>query len=195
MDLRDHLLARAKGLPSLGLDYSFTDSERMKLSIKNNVAYWHQTMRINYTTYDIRREQCLLNPKKQTDIMVYSSSPDSKLPYSFARVEGILRVKVIYNGTSPPLEKEMTVLWVRWYCISNEDEMGWENRRLPRVEFMKENEDWPAYGFVDPDDVIRAVHLIPDYHYKPVTRPAKDVNPFLQGRAAVVEYGEYYLNW
>lgn len=196
MDLRDHLLARVKGLRSLGIDHEFTDSERLKLSIKNDTIYWHQTMRINYTTYDVRREQCVINPKRQADIMMYSSSPDSKLPYSFARVEGIFRVKIYYSGTSPPLQKEMDVLWVRWYGLCNEDEMGWENRRLPAMGFMDEtNEDWPAYGFVDPEDVIRTMHLIPNYRFDPDLRPGQNVNPFLQGRATVEEYDEYYLNW
>ena len=125
-DLRDHILAQVKGLPTIGIDHRFSNAERIQVAIKNDTIRWHQTIRINYTTYDVRREQCLINPKQQGDVMMYSNSPDDILPYCFARVEGIMKVNVVYTGTQPPLEQEIPVLWVRWYELCNEEELGWD---------------------------------------------------------------------
>jgi hypothetical protein len=166
------------------------------VAIKNDTIHWHQTIRINYTTYDVRREQCLINPKQQGDVMMYSNSPDDILPYCFARVEGIMKVNVVYTGTQPPLEQEIPVLWVRWYELCNEEELGWDTRRIPQIGFADDkDEEWPGYGFIDPKDVIRAVHLIPSFGTSPTTRRGTDINPFSLGRQTVEEYKNYYVNW
>ena len=108
-----------------------------------------------------------------------------------------MRVKVTYIGTVPPMQCEFPVLWVHWYGYCNEDELGWENSWLPQISFMDDtDEDWPAYGFVDPQDVISTVHLIPSFVYDDETRPGVGVNPFLtKPRLSVVDYDEYYVNW
>ncbi|THU78909.1 hypothetical protein K435DRAFT_588968, partial [Dendrothele bispora CBS 962.96] len=38
-----------------------------------------------------------------------------------------------------------------------------ETKRLPMVGFVDDDED-SAFGFVNPEDVIRAAHLIPAFH-------------------------------
>ncbi|KAJ7206130.1 hypothetical protein GGX14DRAFT_313037, partial [Mycena pura] len=41
---------------------------------------------------------------------------------------------------------------------------GWKQKRLHRLQFMSyESED--TFGFLDPDDVVRATHLLPAFHY------------------------------
>jgi len=41
----------------------------------NNRIYSHKVLRVNYTTYDMRREQDSLNPRTHPDIMVLSQEP------------------------------------------------------------------------------------------------------------------------
>ena len=87
--------------------------------------------------------------------MMYSNSPDNILPYCFACVEGIMKVNIVYTGTQPPLEQEIPVLWVWWYELCNEEELGWDTQRIPQIGFADDkDEEWPRYGFIDPKDVI-----------------------------------------
>ncbi|KAI0076042.1 hypothetical protein K474DRAFT_1708449 [Panus rudis PR-1116 ss-1] len=56
----------------------------------------------------------------------------------------------------------MEFLWVRNYRQDIGYKSGFHYRRLHRIGFIPES-DPEAFGFVDPDDVIRAVHLIPAF--------------------------------
>ena len=43
---------------------------------------------------------------------------------------------------------------------------GFKQKRLHRLEFISSTDD-SAFGFMDPDEVIRASHLIPAFRYGP----------------------------
>lgn len=64
----------------------------------------------------------------------------------------------------------MDFLWVRWYGsesdINQTHNSGFKARRLHRIGFVEDTNDpevSPAFGFVDPGNIIRAVHLPPVY--------------------------------
>jgi hypothetical protein len=57
----------------------------------------------------------------------------------------------------------MDVLWVHWFQIDHTYRAGWKAKRLYRVQFVPNLEDG-AFGFLDPDDVIRGAHLIPCFN-------------------------------
>jgi hypothetical protein len=60
----------------------------------------HNTMKINYTTYDVRRAQDTINPNTDRRDIVLLSPEDADLPnhqYSYARVLGIYHVNAIYR--------------------------------------------------------------------------------------------------
>ena len=62
---------------------------------KYNHIYRHNIMRINYTTYDVRRAQDTINTNtSKRDILVLSceSDSDSATPFLYARVLGIFHV-------------------------------------------------------------------------------------------------------
>lgn len=64
----------------------------------------------------------------------------------------------------------MHFLWIRWYGMepSRRYKFGWKARRLPRIGFVEDTDDplaSPAFGFIDPANVIRAIHLIPAFHH------------------------------
>src|SRR5262245_58580215 len=97
--------------------------------------YQHQVMRVNYTTYDVRREEDVINPNTDhCNIMLLSAdnvgSPTHR--YIYARVLGIYHVNVIYVGSGNGVyqEQRMEFLWVRWYShISGESvQKGWAKR-------------------------------------------------------------------
>jgi hypothetical protein len=121
-------------------------------------------LRINYTTYDLRREQDSLNPRTRADIMVLShEADDDRHPYWYARIIRIFHVD-IWDYTDASMEKprHMDLLFVRWFGRDINYSAGWSAKRLHRLGFIR-GEDPAAFGFLDPDVVIRGTHLIPAF--------------------------------
>ena len=87
--LKEHLLGRLLGHKYNGDEYSFTAQERNGLVLINNRIYKHNTLRVNYTTYDLRRAQDSLNPRTHADFMTLSHEdhddmdPGKTFPYWF----------------------------------------------------------------------------------------------------------------
>ena len=138
---------------------------------KGDRMYRHKVLRINYTTYDVRRAQDIINPNTvRRDIMLLSdlqSDPESCVhQYKYARVLGIYHVNVIYTGPGmlDYRGRRVDFLWVRWYenIESSPVQDGWRDCRFDQLRFP--NMDHPdAFGFVDPAHVIRAFHSIPRF--------------------------------
>ena len=57
----------------------------------------------------------------------------------------------------------MQFLWVRWLGAEPGYRSGSKVARLPKVGFI-EDTDGDAFGFLDPDLIIRGSHLIPDFN-------------------------------
>ena len=121
-------------------------------------------MRVNYTTYDMRRDQDSLNPRTQADVMLLAHedlTARNSHPYWYARIIGLFHVYVTCAGDSRG-EQRIDFLWVRWLGRDISHKSGFKAHRLPRVGFVPET-DPEAFGFLDPQDVLRAVHLIPAF--------------------------------
>ncbi|KAG6852163.1 hypothetical protein C0991_002527 [Blastosporella zonata] len=58
--------------------------------------------------------------------------------------------------------QHIELLWVQWYGRDPESQGGWKSQRLHQIGFV-EGEDDAAFGFLDPADIIRGVHLIPSF--------------------------------
>jgi len=115
-------------------------------------------MTVNYTTYDLRRGQDKINMKGRLYVMALSRDPF--YPYVYARVLAVYRVKVLHHSMAHPTN--MDVLWVRWLTVDKKHKAGWKAKRLYKVRFIP-NLDEGAFGFLDPSDIIRGVHLIPGF--------------------------------
>ena len=135
----------------------FTDSDRNKVYIVGKRLERRYTMTVYHTTYDLRRGSDKINLKGRPFIMALSHG-DPSHPYEYARVLGIYRVKVLHPTMATPTS--MDLLWVRWFKIDQTHQAGWKAKRLYRVQFVPSHEN-DAFGFLDPDDVIRGAHLIP----------------------------------
>jgi hypothetical protein len=143
----------------------FTDEDRASISFTNNSMYRHKVMRVNYTTYDLRRDQDSLNPRTHADIMLLAHENEGSAqvahPYWYARILGIFHVYAVRAGASLHQER-IEFLWVRWFGRDLSHKSGFKSRRLPRVGFV-DAEDPDAFGFLDPKDVLRGVHIIPAF--------------------------------
>jgi len=64
----------------------------------------------------------------------------------------------------------MDVLWVRWFDYDTTYTAGWQARRLPRIRYLETDSPYEQFGFVDPSDVIRGVHIIPAFAHGTTSR-------------------------
>ena len=89
-------------------------------------------------------------------------------PYRYARVIGIFHANIIHRADDHSHwsdQRRLEVLWVRWFELDTERHCGgWSTSRLPALTFVDDNRSGvSAFGFVDPKDVIRGVHVIPSF--------------------------------
>ncbi|KIJ33763.1 hypothetical protein M422DRAFT_182849, partial [Sphaerobolus stellatus SS14] len=167
--LQDHLLTRILGDNSNDDEINFTHDERMRVLIIGDYMFEHARLRVNFTSYDLRRCQDTLNPKGDNrDFMVYAQDdPNSPSfhPYWYARIIGIYHVNVLYTREDGMMEppRQMHFLWVRWFGRDSSYNSGPQHRRLDRIGFVHDEDDTEPFGFVDPARVIRSVHLIPAF--------------------------------
>ncbi|THH18508.1 hypothetical protein EW146_g2479 [Bondarzewia mesenterica] len=87
--------------------------------------------------------------------------------YWYARVVGIFHAEVRHTG---PLSKStetqrMDFLFVRWFGRDLSHRAGWNAQCLYRVSFLDSNLP-SAFGFLDLNEIIRAVHMIPAFAHK-----------------------------
>jgi hypothetical protein len=165
--LKDHLLARILG--NINNDHTFTDQDRSAIRFQHDRIYKHQTLHINYTSYDMCCLQETVNPySEHCDIMVLADEePGTDAhPYWYAHVIGIFHVNVFHVGpdlsTSSNEPWKMDVLWVRLFGHDTKYRSGFTAHRLPQIGFFNGSEDC-VFGFLDPNEVIRAAHLMPAF--------------------------------
>ncbi|GLB38147.1 hypothetical protein LshimejAT787_0500120 [Lyophyllum shimeji] len=88
-------------------------------------------------------------------------------PYWYAHVIRIFHAEVRHVGPASKslAPRKMVFFWVRWFGRDLKHRAGWKAKRLHRVGFV-DSEDSEAFGFLDPADVIRAVHMLPAFAYR-----------------------------
>jgi hypothetical protein len=89
-------------------------------------------------------------------------------PFWYARVIKIFHLFVSHSRAAPQVEhtrpeaQRMDILWVRWFGLDTDARGGWTKKRLQGISFIPWDEPGP-FGFLDPAQVIRGVHLIPNF--------------------------------
>ncbi|KAK6984281.1 hypothetical protein R3P38DRAFT_2806647 [Favolaschia claudopus] len=171
LDLKGHLLARLLNLPYDGDEHQFTADELAGVTIEHDRIYTHRLLRVNYTTYDMRRDQDMLNIRTHPDFMALSHEDDAAAsghPYWYGRIVMISHLYVRHIGPraiSPGITQKMDVLWVRWFGSDPDQDLS--AKRLYRVGFVPMDESAPdaaaAFGFLDPAQILRAAHIIPAF--------------------------------
>ncbi|KAI0065195.1 hypothetical protein BV25DRAFT_1913814 [Artomyces pyxidatus] len=200
-DLYDHILERVRNVPFDAVP-EFTDADRCEIQIVDNKIYAHATVRINYTTYDLRRAQDTINPRTHPDIILLSPqslSDPSFHPFLYARVIGVYHAMVRDVGSQSLSAEPQRIdfVWVRWLNLDTSVPGGWAARRLYRVGFP-EITTRDAFSFVDPKDIIRGVHLPPVFKLglAPVLKVPSLASSFTKRRGEWYEweYHRYYVN-
>ncbi|KAG2052975.1 hypothetical protein BDR06DRAFT_982936 [Suillus hirtellus] len=150
--------------------------------------YQHNITRFNYTTYDVRRAQDVINPRtSHCNVMVLHSDNTMGCKghrYIYGNVLGVYHVNVIFIGHGmvdyTPIRMEF--LWIHWY--ESMDQYS-TLHFLPLV-------DEHSFNFLDPADVLQGCHIIP--HFAHGRRHDDGL-----GLSACVgdkeDWHEYYINW
>jgi hypothetical protein len=118
------------------------------------------------------------------------SSAAGEHPYLYARVLGIYHVNATYIGPGmiDYRTHRIDFLWVRWYQYV--DRCSSQHASLDRVCFppMAEPE---AFGFVDPDDILRCCHIIPRFTQGLQHLDGKGISHCAQDK---MDWQCYYIN-
>ncbi|KAJ3536383.1 hypothetical protein NMY22_g6054 [Coprinellus aureogranulatus] len=137
--------------------------------------YWHNILHINYTSYDVRRETDIINPRtSRKDIMCLKlpavvedtrraepGHQETLHRFVHGRILGIYHANVVYRGRGAVdlRRRRFDFLWVRWFDYLTD---GPVLNMLDRMS-LKPLSNPAALGFLDPADVLRASHIIPRY--------------------------------
>lgn len=142
-----------------GDERTFSSEERSAVHFVNglNKVLRPKRFQINYTTYDMHRDQDTLHPGTGTAVMLLSckDGPNAH-PFWYAEVLGAFLIVINHSGT----ERLMEFLWVHWFGAMPGYRWGFKNARLPKIGFVP-SDTGSAFGFIDPALVLRSCHLIP----------------------------------
>jgi hypothetical protein len=138
--------------------------------IKDDRMYHHNTARFNYTTYDVRRAQDVINPRtSHCNVMVLRAENDVEPQghrFIYGKVLGIYHTNVIFIGVGmvdyTPIRMEF--LWVRWYEPIDQVS-SWDTSTMDRVKFPSMFDEH-SFDFLDPTNVLRGCHIIPSFAHK-----------------------------
>lgn len=114
-------------------------------------------------------------------------------PYLYGRVTAIFHVLVEHVGqeSTTQHQQKIDVCWICWYSMNHYDKdassFGFTVKRLYQVRFLHDT-NLNAFGFIDPNDIIQAVHFIPNFAAGETTDD--EGNPNKPGK-----YWHYYVNW
>lgn len=143
----------SKGERYVGQEHS--DSERHSLNIKDDTLHSHAGIRLNYTTYDVRRSQDTINLKSGRNcVLAETDDLSSEKPFLYARILGIFHANVSRNARETP--QRIDFLWVRWFQNTS------YRFGLPILEYHPLSDNG-AFGFISPGDVVRACHITPAF--------------------------------
>lgn len=155
--------------PGLVNTYDASDVANINhVLLKGGRIYQHNVLRVNHTSYDVRRGQDTFNPNTDhRDIMMLSESTldCSKAVvqhhFCYARIIGVYHANVQYIG---PGFKDyrpcrLDFIHVRWFEWIPPDPGG---VGLDMLHFVPINGSG-AFDFIDPAEILRGCHLVPAF--------------------------------
>lgn len=178
-------------MPYLDENYAYDDDWAAKVEVKSDRVVTHRKAQQHYTAYDVSRARDIVRPylrysklgtvkrgdSSKSTVMAAASDADREIdghPFWYARVLGIFSLSVRLRPTRPASEsnphpdyRTIDMFWVRWFGRDTGNGAGsWESRRLDRLSYLPDDHEPGAYGFLDPNDVIRSCSLTPAFNHK-----------------------------
>ncbi|KAI0050707.1 hypothetical protein FA95DRAFT_551722 [Auriscalpium vulgare] len=145
--LQDHILERLRHPDMASEGRVYSDEDRAQVILQNNRIFRHKVLRVNYTTYDVRRGQDSMNSRTHADVMTLLRDNDSDStryphPFSYARILSVFHADFLHKIPGyPAVPKSMEFLWVRWLRHDVRSASGFHKRRLhpSRVHFLPDD--------------------------------------------------------
>lgn len=160
---------------------------------KNERIFQHAVFHVNYTTYDIQRDQDTIHRSTDRVALMVSTSHDESesacFPWVYAHVLGIFHVEVLLPSKPDNDPTHVEFLWVRWMERDTTVPVGLAARRLQRVRFRPITSA-DAFGFIDPASALRACHLTPAFHHGRTPAPSHDSLVYKDGNP---DWKYYYV--
>ncbi|KAF7326218.1 hypothetical protein MKEN_00474500 [Mycena kentingensis (nom. inval.)] len=180
VNCRSHVRWCLEGKPDPKPEY--TAEQLLEVDFRNNRMYPHATCKVNFTTYDMQRDQDIISPRTRPNVMLRSEDPDDSHPYWYARVLSILHADVKIPGMAS--YQRIEYLFVRWYTCHPLHRCLPDHPGMPMLSFVPFDDAVnDAFGFIDPNALIRGSHIIPAFEHgqtdellppSAVARPASD---------------------
>lgn len=156
----------------------------------------HKLLYLNFTTYDVRQDQDVVNPSTdRRDIMfVRAPSPGDKAAedhrHIYGRVLGIYHANIMLSGSNENCDRwdRFDFLWVRWFRPIKA-ERTWTSKRLDVLTFPPLHEH-DSLSFVDPGDILRACHITPRFS-RGLAAPTEGLSVCVQNSK---DWNEYLVN-
>ena len=201
--LKRNLLPRVLekiGLKKEAIDELNTGGSWVHVVLQHSKIYSHKTLRMNYTTYNIRREQDVIHiDSTHCNILLLNQrytkdNRNKEHPYLYGMTLGVFHANVAYVGPLPENADRgramefgrVDFVWVHWYdYLGSKDAFS-----LDRVSLCSLTSP-VALDFVDPQDILRGVHLIPDFSLGKSTAPPPR---FCFSRKTHDVWKAYYIN-
>ncbi|TEB33312.1 hypothetical protein FA13DRAFT_1589061, partial [Coprinellus micaceus] len=163
--LKQHLLPRILSRLGYGSD-DVMKCDWTNVVLQGNRVFSHKLMQIEYTTYDGRQGQDVVHvDTPQCNVMLLNpNNPHGSVhPYIYARVVGIFHGIVSYVGQLPDgsisyTSHRIDFCWAHWYEFNKANHEFALERASP-YPFNSPK----ALNFFDPADILRAVHLVPQF--------------------------------
>lgn len=115
-------------------------------------------------------------------------------PNQYAKVEGIFHGYVVPQAGSHTEETGMSqridFLWVRW-LISKGQSMGTKDLDLLNLPPLSDSN---CFGFIDPQSVAQASHLVPKFSKAIPECPGNDYHPIMAPQRRTCETNAFFLN-
>jgi hypothetical protein len=166
--LRRHLLDRV--IDDTNALHAHAEHNPGDVLFKHDRMYAHNILRINYTTYDVRRSQDVVNAStSHCNVMILADRADrdddrDTNRFRYARILGVYHINVVYIGPGMVdyQPRRMEFLWVRWYQNLGTTSTAWRECKLDSIRFLPVADE-DAFGFINPSDVLRGCHVIPSF--------------------------------
>ncbi|CCO34564.1 hypothetical protein BN14_08666 [Rhizoctonia solani AG-1 IB] len=179
---------------------TFNEQEILEVRFHQDRMYRHKTLRVNYTSYDVLRQQDLINPSTSNRFILLpaQSEDDSTHPHPFiyAKVLGIYHAQVSYGNAVPRREDFVHVRWL-YYDTDKAFQGGWDECRLDHVGYEQcctDQDLLDSFDFVHPSDIIRTVHLIPDFRSGPSSTLLNFAKSIAHDNEEHWDWKHYYVN-
>lgn len=135
---------------------------------KDSHIYLHRIFCVNYMSYDVHQLQDVINVHSAHCNIMVLCKPDggslSSSHFQYGCIIGTYHVKAIYTRPGMPNHNshQTEFLWVCWYDKVGQAGTGWNHRQLNCLHFAP-LEDNEAFGIIDPSDVLRGCHIVPQF--------------------------------